>query len=79
MRLKDLIAILTSMVWTLPEIKPAPWLRNGTHSLRLSFKPRPLMDIFLECSALPSPRRHSSRLKPLVTLKLLTKSLSERR
>jgi len=61
MRLKDLTATLTSMEWTLPEIELAQWLRNGTLSLRLSYKPKPLMDTSLECSALPSPRKHTSK------------------
>jgi len=67
MRLKDSIAIPTSTVWTSPEIRPAQWLRSGIHSLSLSSKPRPQMDILSECSALLSPRRQQSKLRQPAT------------
>merc|ERR1711998_548704 len=76
-RLKDLTATPTSTEWTLPETKLAQWLRNGTLSLRLSYKPKPLMDIFLECSALLSPRRHINKSRQPATPRLPTRSLLE--
>jgi len=79
MRLRDLTATPTSMVWTSPETRPAPWSRNGTHSLRLSFKLRPLMVTSSECSALLSQRRHLNRSRLHATPKLPTRSSLERR
>ena len=76
---KVLIAIPTSTVWTSPEIRHAQWSRSGTHSLNLSYKPKPLTDILSECSASPSPRRQRSKLRPHATPRLLTRSSSEER
>lgn len=79
MKLKDLTATLTSTAWTSPEIRPAQWLRNGTLSLRLSYKPRPPMVTSSECSALLSPRRHINKLKQHATPRLPTRSSLEKR
>jgi len=76
---KVLTAIPTSMVWTLPRIKHAKWLRSGTHSLKLSYKPKPMTDILSECSALPSPTRQRSKSRPLATPRHLIRSSLERK
>jgi len=79
MKSRDLIATLTSTVWILPEIRHAPWSRNGTPLLRLSFKLRPPMVTSSECSLLLSLTRPQDKLKPHATPRLPTKNLSERR
>lgn len=76
---KVLTAIPTSMVWTLPRIKHAKWLRSGTHSLKLLYKPKPMTDILSECSALPSPTRQRSKSRQPATPRHLIRSSLERK
>ena len=79
MRSRDLIAIPTSMVWTSPEITPAPWSRNGTPLSRPSYRPRLRTATSWECSQLASPRRPQDRWRPLATLKRPRRSSSDKR
>jgi len=79
MKSRDMTATPTSTGWILPETELAQWLRNGNLWLRLSFKLRLLMDTSLECSALPSQRRHTNRLRRPATQKHPIRRLSEGR
>merc|ERR1711957_114231 len=56
-RLKEWIAIPTSTVWISPEIRHAPWLKNGILLSRLSSSAKPLMVTASDFSPLPSPRK----------------------
>jgi len=69
----------TSMEWTSQETSTANLLRNGTHSLKLLFKLRLLMDTCSDCSLLVSLRELRSRLRPLAMPRDLRKSKLERR
>ena len=79
MKSRDMTASRTSTEWISLEIKLALWLRNGNLSLKVLSKLKLLTDTSLECSALPSQRRHTNRSKPPATPKHPTRSLSERR
>ena len=79
MRLRDTIASLTSTEWTSLEIRHALWSKSGTLSLRLLFKPRPLMATFSECSLLLSQREPRDKSRPPASQRTLTNCSLERR
>ena len=79
MRLRDSIATQTSTEWIFPEIRHAPWSRNGTPSLRQAFKPRLPMDSSSDCSQSLSLREPRSKWRPHVMLKTPTRSWSLKR
>jgi len=78
-KLKEWIATPTSTVWISPEIRPAPWLKNGILSSRLLFNAKPPMVTVSDFSPSPSPRRPESKSKLPAMPRTPIKDSSERR